>query len=196
MAERKREKEVRCILTEIRAEGPDSRTISGIAIPYGSKTDLGYFRERIRAGAFRASLDGGDQLALYNHDMGRLLGRVLSGTLVLEDTAEGLRFSLDVPNTSDGNDVMELVRRGDLKGMSFGFYVVDEEWSPDYKEREIIEAELLEVSVVSRPAYTDTSVALRSLEEARNESRAAKVERLRQRLVIARMKNELKEEKA
>jgi phage head maturation protease len=63
--------------------------------------------------------------------------------------------------------------RGDIDGMSFGFRVTKQEWdeSGEVPLRTIREVELFEVSVVTFPAYADTEVALRSLEDARKEVR-------------------------
>jgi hypothetical protein len=64
---------------------------------------------------------------------------------------------------------MVSVDRGDISQMSFGFTVDKDEWHEDKEgrvTRTIHEVgRLLDVSVVSFPAYSDTSVALRSLEK-------------------------------
>lgn len=64
--------------------------------------------------------------ALYEHNYTQLLGRTKSGTLVLSEDDTGLRFELTPPNTQLGNDVLELVERGDISGMSFGFRALKE----------------------------------------------------------------------
>lgn len=66
--------------------------------------------------------------ALYEHNYTQLLGRTKSGTLVLSEDDTGLRFELTPPNTQLGNDVLELVERGDISGMSFGFRALKESW--------------------------------------------------------------------
>ena len=121
------------------------------------------FNEVIRPGAFRASLMAGpDTLALVDHDPGRLLARTSSGTLRLNEDAAGLAFSLDLPDTSLGRDVLALAERGDLGGMSFGFRPTDEAW-PAADRRELRAVDLVEVSVVHAwPAYAETTVAARS----------------------------------
>ena len=84
--------------------------------------DLGGFREKIARGAFADSLANNDEVhALYNHDSNILLGRRGAGTLRLLEDDHGLRIEIDPPNTTDGNNVVELLRRGDLASMSFGF---------------------------------------------------------------------------
>jgi HK97 family phage prohead protease len=153
--------ERRAAVGEIRAAG---RTLTGYAATFGTPARIGgQFTESIRAGAFAASLASGrDVLALLDHDPGRLLARTSSGTLKLAEDARGLAFSIDVPDTSLGRDVLTLAERGDLGGMSFGFRTLDEAWpAPDRRELRAIE--LHEVSIVHAwPAYSATSVAARS----------------------------------
>jgi HK97 family phage prohead protease len=147
---------------ELRAAA--GRRLVGIAVPYNTEADIGgAFREVIRSGAFAQSLSSGaDVLALMDHDGGRLLGRVKSGSLMLTDTARGLGFTLELPDTQAGRDVAELARRGDLGGCSVGMIVREQEW-PASDRREIRSADLAEISIVStHPAYPDTVVALRS----------------------------------
>lgn len=147
----------------------DKRTLTGYAAVFDSPTDIGgYWTETIARGAFSRTLSG-DIRALVDHDPGRVIGRTKSGTLRLEEDEKGLRIDVDVPNTTDGNDLWELVTRGDVSGMSFGFKVTKQEW--DYNtepaKRTIKEVELFEVSAVAFPAYDDTSIGKRSLDEAR-----------------------------
>lgn len=144
---------------EWRAKG---RKLSGIAAPFNSPTTIGDFTETIKPGAFRNSLtSGADILALVDHDQSRLLGRTKSKTLRLAENDQGLTFEIDLPNTRDAEDLLELAERKDLGGMSFGFRVITENWTGN--NRELIEVDLKEISVVhSWPAYAETSVAARS----------------------------------
>lgn len=162
---------------ELRLEQIDSQPtkIIGYAAVFDTLSrDLGGFKEKIDRGAFAKSLGDGDEVhALFNHDAGKLLGRRGSGTLELWEDDHGLKIEINPPDTTDGRDVVELLRRGDLVSMSFGFYNVNDTWETrDGEEiRTIQEAKLFDVSVVTNPAYDDTSVgvrcvpALRSLEE-------------------------------
>ncbi len=159
----------------LRAEG---RRLEGIAAPFDSPTTIGDFSEVIKPGAFRRSLLAGrDILALADHDPSRVLGRTRSGTLRLAETSAGLAFSLDLPETQTGRDLLALAERGDLGGMSFGFNVTDEAW-PSATMRELREVELVEISVVQAfPAYSATSVI------ARSRSAASASMRLRRRFL-------------
>lgn len=144
---------------EVRAAG---RRLEGYAATFATPARIGGFTETIAPGAFRASLAGkGDVLALVDHDPGRLLARTSSGSLRLAEDARGLHFSLDVPDTQLGRDVLALAERRDLGGMSFSFRVKEEAW-PARDRRELRAVELLEVSVVHAwPAYAATSVEAR-----------------------------------
>ena len=109
------------------------------------------------------NVDLSDVLALYNHDYANVLGRVEAGTLKLSIDEVGLHFVLDMPDTTVGHDVYNNIKAGNLKGMSFGFYVADggDSWQQgaDSPIRIINQLQTLsEISVVSRPAYDDTSV--------------------------------------
>lgn len=165
---------------EIRAES-DKRTLAGYAVVWNSDTTIGdYFVERVAPGAFTKAIRG-DVLALVNHDSGRVLGRTKSGTLRLSEDDRGLKVEIDVPNTTDGNDLWELVERGDVSGMSFGFRATKQEWDDtgDLPHRTIIEAELFEVTATPIPAYDSTSLGKRSLDEWRQEADAARAEEQR-----------------
>ena len=146
---------------EFRAGG---RRLEGRAASFNVPAQIGGFSETIRAGAFRASLatPGRDVLCLADHDPARLLARQSSGTLRLAEDAQGLSFSLDLPDTGTGRDLLELAQRGDLGGMSFGFIARREAW-PTLNTRELHEVELHEISVVQAwPAYPQTSVSARA----------------------------------
>ena len=147
--------------------------LEGLAARYNSLSqDLGGFRERIASGAFRKVLNQ-DVRCLQDHDSSRLLGRTVSRTLTLQESASGLRFAVDLPDTSVGRDVHALVKRGDISQCSFGFVVG--QGNDDYSEEEDEEGNrfvcrtirsfqtLTDVSVVTYPAYLDTDVSARSI---------------------------------
>lgn len=116
--------------------------------------------ETIARGAFDAVL-GDDVVALVNHDMGQLLGRSSSGTLRLSSDTKGLRFEVDLPDTQVGRDVRTLVQRGDLAGMSFSAALGE----MDKVKGGVVHrtfSRLVDVSVVTSPAYLETQVAVRS----------------------------------
>ena len=148
--------------TDLRAA--PGRRLEGRVATFGVETRIGGFTEVIRPGAFRESLAaGGDILALADHDKTRVLARTRSGTLRLQEDAEGLKFDLDVPDTQAGHDTLALAERGDLGGMSFGFQVREGGERFENGKRELLSVDLREISVVSAwPAYPETEVSARS----------------------------------
>lgn len=159
---------------EVRAAGDQKITIAGYAALFGSQTVIGdSYREVIARGAFAETIKG-DVRALIDHDTGRVIGRTVAGTLRLAEDATGLAVEIDLPDTTDGRDLATLIDRGDISGMSFGFNVTKQTWDEtgDMPTRTIEAVNLREVSVVVFPAYPDTSIALRSLDECRRERRS------------------------
>ena len=120
--------------------------------------------ESIAPGAFSKTL-GNDIRALIDHETRLVLGRNKSGTLELREDSHGLWGRIKInPNDQDALNLYERVKRGDVDQCSFGFQIVNEE--TDFREDgsvhwTIKEVNLLEVSVVTFPAYEDTSVTAR-----------------------------------
>lgn len=159
---------------EHRADANGKMTVTGYAAVFGEVADIGgWFHEVVARGAFTDTLRTADVRAYFDHDSGRVLGRLSAGTLRLAEDDKGLRVEIDLPDTTDGRDVKTLVERGDISGMSFRFEAIRQEWDEtvDPPKRTLLEVRLGEVSIVSEPAYDGTSVALRSLDEARKERR-------------------------
>jgi uncharacterized protein len=150
--------------------------IAGYAAVYNRLSeDLGGFREKIMPGAFRDVLKQ-DVRALANHSQFHLLGRTKAGTLRLKDSAHGLLDEIDLPSNQIGRDTAESVRRGDMDGQSFSFRVLPEDvqwdWDTTPPTRMIHRfEEIYDVGPVTTPAYTDTSVSMRTLESARAQCR-------------------------
>ncbi|MGD8499094.1 MAG: HK97 family phage prohead protease [Phycisphaerales bacterium] len=157
---------------EMRQDDGETPKIIGYAAKFNIMTDLGWFKEKIRPGAFDEVLETDDVRCLKNHDVNLLLGRTSSGTLKLNTNTVGLRFENEMPDTTTGKDTLEEVRRGDLTGCSFAFQVAEDHWKqfPDEKdrlpERTIVKVgKLLDVGPVTYPAYLDTTVAARSFDK-------------------------------
>jgi len=152
-------------LRAIRAEG-DKPKLSGYAAVFNKLSeDLGWFREKIAPGAFSRSLrENADVRALFNHDANQVLGRSKSSTLSMAEDSEGLKVDILPPDTVAGRDTVTLVERGDVSQMSFGFITRKDEWDYENMIRTLIDVDLFDVSVVTFPAYPDTSVAKRSVE--------------------------------
>lgn len=153
---------MRFTTTLTRAE-VSGNTLVGVAAVYGVPTTRQADfpgTETIARGAFDGLLDQ-DVVAVVNHDMTQLLGRTESGTLRLASHDDGLHFSVDLPDTQVGRDARTLIERGDLRGCSF---------TAAFGEVERVKggvvhrtfSRLVDVSVVTSPAYRETSVAIRN----------------------------------
>jgi uncharacterized protein len=154
---------------EIREES-DGMHFTGYAALFDSPSEPLPFTERIAKGAFKRSLRSRNDIKfLWNHDSGEILGSTRARTLTLSEDDRGLKVEGMLPNTSRGRDVAELLRRGDVDAMSFGFSVPQggDTWSNDGSERTLKSVRLHEVSVVAWPAYTATAgtVSVRKFEE-------------------------------
>jgi HK97 family phage prohead protease len=168
------EREVRGgIPAEVRASDTGI-TVSGYAAVFNQVTDIGgMFREVIAPGAFTKAVGRDDVVFLINHE-GLPLARTRSGTLTLSEDATGLRMETTL--AADDPDVQSIVpkmKRGDLDKMSFAFVATRQQWdeTQDPPLRTILEADLYDVSIVTSPAYDGTSIAMRGLEQSRNEQR-------------------------
>jgi uncharacterized protein len=162
------DREVRALpVAELRvARAGDRRKIVGYAAVFDSWTDLGEFREVIRSGAFaRAIREGQDVRALVNHDPNHLVGRTGNGTLHMVEDGRGLRVEIDPPDTQVGRDAVRMIEDGYMDAMSFAFRVPSrsaQRWNQDQTERELLDLDVFDVSVVTYPAYKDTSASIRS----------------------------------
>lgn len=173
---------------EIRSYGGDAapvikeRTIEGYAIVFNQRSEVlydpiakRYFREKINPIAVTEDLiNRSDIKALVEHMRTRLLARSNKGqgTLSLTIDEHGLRYSFNAPNTADGDYAVEMVSRGDINGSSFGFSAItgqDDTWEkqPDgIWERTVNNFRFLsDVTITADPAYTQTEVSVRSIEE-------------------------------
>lgn len=180
----------------------DSRTIEGYAIVFEKESRMMFdwwkgrnFIEVIKRGAVRPEdFKSWDIKALAEHDKSRLLARSWNGvgslSLSLDDY--GLKYRFDAPNTEEGNNAVELIKRGDIFGSSFS-YSTDDSENVRYTKRsdgtllrEVLKIDrMYDVSVVTDPAYFGTDVTVRSLqgfidaEKPANEDYKRDVEELR-----------------
>lgn len=143
-----------------------NRLVGYAAVFNSLSADLGGFKERIQPGAFKGTITGSsDVRALVDHNPSLILGRTSSGTLRISEDDRGLRVEIDVPDTSYGRDLLENVRTGNVKGMSFGFKVPKDgqRFSKEGGQtiRDLTNIDLREVTATSIPAYGSTSLSLR-----------------------------------
>ena len=112
----------------------------------------------IMPGAFDDVLQN-DVRAYFNHDPNFLLGRTSAGTLKLGVDEKGLKYELDIPNTSVGRDLKENMRLKNITQSSFAFTLGKggDSWErgKDGSDIRLIHKinRLYDVSPVSLPAY-------------------------------------------
>ena len=184
----------------IRMDGGTStegRVIEGYAIVFNAPSNVlcegyGSFIETIDRGALtEEKLRQWDIRALLEHNAERLLARWRQGvgTLQLSIDATGLRYRFQAPDTVDGNTAVELIRRGDIIGSSFA-YLADErsvKWgkaedgTPTRLVTDITYME--DISVVSRPAYDQTSVTCRFLQQLTPDQEEEKKRKMLERYI-------------
>ena len=144
--------------SELRQEG--GRRLSGVLIRYG---DIGIHpwggRERFSSGAF-GDLAGADIVLNSFHERSAPLARTGGGGLELFDTKTELTIRAELPDTSDANDTLAMIRSGILRGLSVEFKAINER-TEDQDLRVVETAELRGAAVVDRPAYPDSIVQAR-----------------------------------
>ena len=158
-----------------RAFTTNGRTVSGYAIRFNEDSAFIGFTERISPSALPASmLENADIFAYFNHDWSKVLART-PNSLKLDLRSDGLYYEFEAPNTQDGNDLLEHIKRGEMYGTSFAFSLPEdgsgEVWTKQedgtYLREIVMFDALYEISPVYTPAYPTTSVSARCLEHVR-----------------------------
>ena len=146
----------------------EGKTITGYAALYNSWSKplmgaKGTFTERIAPGAFDASIAAGASL-WFMHDSKQILANTKSGTLTLESDDQGLKYTATLGDSQRDAGVLDLVKRGVVSEMSFGFHVPagGDSWSGD--KRTLNSVNLREISIVEQGAYNATTAQVRHLE--------------------------------
>ncbi len=168
--------EKRAITHNVEVRSDNDRMVEGYALLFDSESqDLGGFIEVIDKRALDGVVERSDVFCLLNHtDMRGILARSQKGTgsLLLEVDDTGLRYMVEATKTALGDELLEYLRRGDITGSSFAFDVNNDEWDEledGRMKRTIKEFNLLyDVSPVWNPAYLNTTVAMRSMDELKN----------------------------
>ena len=173
----------------------ESRTIEGRPIVFGvrsvnltpwSQTRKVY--EILEPGCISQELLQRSDVVLnlnHNSDVVNILGRYRNNpekdTLQLEMRGDGIDCRCELPKTNNANDTLELIKRGDINGMSFAFEddYEDTEKGVSYERTKDVEdgkevwlrhvkriTGLYDVSIVTHPAYEQTTVATREASEA------------------------------
>lgn len=170
-------KEIRKYGTIKRDGDGNSRLVVGKAISFNQPSEnLGGFIEYIHPQAItRELVNNSDVIAKFNHNDDRVLARWNKGqgSMILDLQEDGLYYMFEAPNTTDGNDLLELLKRGDISQSSFAFTIATDKESEKWVrnadgqiERHIYKiGGLFDVSPVFTPAYSSTSCLTRNLSE-------------------------------
>ena len=178
-------KEIRPFNFEVRAEENEQHGhfLSGRPIVFGQRTDLGFYDEIIEAGALDTT-DLKDVRFLVNHNtdmipLARSRNNTENSTMQMSVDADGMgiRVDLDTENNADARSLYSAVSRGDITGMSFMFVVDKDSWDnvdtehPTRHVRSI--RQIMEVSAVTWPAYSQTSIQARGIADALDSAKAS-----------------------
>ena len=171
-------KEIRAFDFEVRAEENEERVhiLTGRPIVFGQRTDMGWYDEIIEQGALDET-DLKDVRFLVNHNTDMIpLARSRNNTdnstmqMTVDQDGMGIRVDLDVENNAEAKSLYSAVARGDISGMSFMFTVDKDAWDDvdsEHPTRRIRSLQkVFEVSAVTFPAYSQTSIQTRGLSEA------------------------------
>jgi hypothetical protein len=172
--------ESRTFSGEFRAES--DFVITGYAALFNSPSkDLGGFVETIDPTAFARSLaENAPVQFTFNHSQDFILARNSNATLTLSTDSRGLKFRAQLNSKIQSHcDIWEACRSGLYTECSFAFIVAEngQSWSPDGRQRTLLDVDLMDCAIVGTPAYNGTSATARN-----NNSDAAFVEATRARL--------------
>ena len=171
-------KEIRAFDFEVRAEQNEEHGhfLTGRPIVFGQRTDLGWYDEVIESGALDAT-DLKDVRFLVNHNVDMIpLARSRNNNenstmqMSVDENGMNIRVDLDTEGNADAKSLYSAVSRGDISGMSFMFTVDKDSWDnadTEHPTRHIRSIrKVMEVSAVTFPAYSQTSIHTRGLSEA------------------------------
>ena len=172
-------------------DGQESRKITGYAAVFDKYSEeMWGFYERIKPGAFAEVLTD-DVRALFNHDCNHVLGRSRAGTLSVKEDENGLAVEIELPDTQTARDLCTSMERGDIDQMSFAFTVAESDWDAEHDGKPVRTINkikrLYDVSVVTVPAYPDTSADVRAHSDIFKEYQPQKND-----LEILKLKTDLK----
>lgn len=197
-------KEIRSFNFEVRAEENEEHGhfLSGRPIVYDQKENMGWYDETIANGAL-AETDLRDVRFLVNHNtdmipLARSRNNNANSTMQMEVDEEGMaiRVDLDTENNADSRSLYSAVERGDITGMSFMFTVDGDSWEDlesEHPSRTITAiGRVFEVSAVTFPAYSTTSISARGLSEALDSAKTSLESARAHKREIERRKQKIK----
>lgn len=163
--------ELRFVNFSVEASDTDDLTVKGYVNEVGKYSHLlgirKQFKERILPGAFTRALAENDDIHfLAEHDANKILASTRNDSLKLVEDEKGLFMEATISPTSYGKDYHTLIKDGILRNMSFGFNVIKDSWkkmNDGTYTRDISDLRLFEVSVVTNPAYPQSTISARGL---------------------------------
>jgi HK97 family phage prohead protease len=145
------------------ADGEDDWTVRGYAAVFDSPSEPLPFTEYVKRGAFKKTIKDRSDVRLLIDHTGVPLARTKSGTLTLTEDDKGLFMEARLdPANPDAVKIRSALKRGDLSQMSFAFETIKDSWNAERTVRELKEVRLHDVSIVTYPAYEETSAEMRN----------------------------------
>lgn len=173
--------------------------VEGKAIAYDSETVLfkdgdTEYKEIIKKGAFtEANLK--DAFFKYNHnDNVMVMARYKNKTLQFDERDDGVYIKAELANTTAGRDLYELIKRGDIDKMSFAFSIKEETYNQETRTWTINKIDkIYDVAAVPMPAYEDTEIYARRLEDVETlKVKAMELADLERKRILEDMRKETK----
>jgi HK97 family phage prohead protease len=172
--EQLRNRDYRHQVLELRAltlEGESTdMVIEGRAIVFDQETVLfkingNEYKEVIKKGALD-NCDSSQCFLKFNHDDNQVVARTKNRTLELDIRVDGVYIRAKLANTTAGRDLYELVKSGIVDKMSFAFNQTEESFNEETRTWTVHKiGKLWDVAAVAHPAYQDTDLYARRLEE-------------------------------
>ena len=157
-------------------QSASGRTVSGYAVRFETESVNMGFVEIIKRGAItEETIKTSDVFALLNHNENTVLARSNHGvgSLTLTVDNDGVYYEFEAPNTANGDELLEHIKRGEISQSSFAFTVSNEDSAETWTKRSdgvIVRqinkiSRLYDISPVYQPAYTETTCSRRALEK-------------------------------
>lgn len=183
-------------IRQIDLEG--KKVLEGYVAKFDVYTELyNGFYEKIDKHAFDESLVSVENIfLLYHHDYSKPLASTRNKTLELSVDDVGLKFRAEInEELTYAKDCYVLVKSGEMRGCSFGFRALKDEYTFDDENdkvyRTLQKVKLYEVTLTPIPAYDMTSVQARAKELREQPQQEKELAELRTELELFEIENSL-----
>ena len=161
---------------EVRADEATGRLVSGYAVRFDTESvNMGFVEIIHRGSITEETIANSDIFALLNHNENTVLARSNHGTgsLTLTVDEQGVFYEFEAPQTANGDELLEHIKRAEISQSSFAFSVSPEDGAEKWTKRTdgVIQrdiykiARLYDISPVYQPAYTETTCSKRALDK-------------------------------